>query len=182
MAGQPEMRAKKERALLDGDTTEQETPVKPKRDVPKELKKYQTRERMLELVRIREEKRARGETVVGRPRTKFSKAEREQAALEKLMPKALKVLEEQLDDKDPRVRQSAAIKVIEYRKGKPTQMVKQEIDQRISAIRFETAAVGGAMLPPAIDLPTDDYETHLRLNIDNQDLAEAGEDGDGEAA
>jgi hypothetical protein len=168
MAGRPEAREKKEQALAGGQTTEAETPVAAKRGAPEQLKKYQTRERMLELVRIREEKKLRGEAVVGRPRTKFTKAEKEQAALDKLMPKALKVLEEQLDDKDPRVRQAAAIKVIEYRKGKPTQMVKQEIDQRISAIRFETAAMGIGVLPPpgVIEAP----------------LLEEGVDGDGEAS
>jgi hypothetical protein len=153
MAGQPELRAKKEAALANGETTEAETPVAPQRKNP-HLDKWRTPERMRELVQIRKDKIARGELLPseGRARTRFSKAEREAAALEKLMPKALKVLEEQLDDKDPRVRQSAAIKVIEYRKGKPTQMIKQDIAQ-VTAIRFETAAVGGAMLPPAQDLP-----------------------------
>jgi hypothetical protein len=169
------MRAKKEQALTDGKTTEAETPVKPKRGNERpHLEQWRTRERMMELVKIRQEKIARGELGLpeGKARQKFTKAEKEQAALDKLMPKALKVLEEQLDDKDPRVRQAAAIKVIEYRKGKPTQMIKQDISQ-VTAIRFETAAVGGMMLPPPADLPL--LESGV---IDG----EAVEDGDDETA
>ena len=149
MASAPHMRDKKERALADGDTTPAETPLQPTK--PQYRIKGASRERMLEITKIRQAKIAAGDLSArgGTGRTKFTRAEREEAALAKLMPKALKVLQEQLDDDDPRVRQSAAIKVMEYVKGKPTQTLKQDIDQRVTAIRFETAAFGVGQLPPA---------------------------------
>jgi hypothetical protein len=183
VASRPITRDKKETALAGGETTTAETPLKPKRERSEAQKKLNTRERMLELVKIRQEKMARGEIPrpEGRARTRFTKAEREQHALDKLMPKALKVLEEQLDDKDPRVRQAAAIKVIEYRKGKPTQMIKQDIAQ-VTAIRFETAAVGGAMLAPPRDLPMLEQVVEAEVVEAEVVEAEVTEDGDGETA
>lgn len=76
---------------------------------------------------------------MGRPRTKFSREEIEEDAMKRMMPKALQVLEEQLDSHDPRVRQSAAIKVVEYNKGKPTQTVQAEV-QNVTSIVYESAA------------------------------------------
>ena len=75
----------------------------------------------------------------GRPRTRFSKKEAEARALERMLPKALKVLETQLDSVDQRVQQAAAVKVLEYVKGKPVQQIQQQI-QQVAEIRYEAAA------------------------------------------
>lgn len=168
------MRDKKERALLNGETTTAETPLQIKtEDQPPKRKMTQEEsrspERMRELMRIRQAKIASGEIEAPRrARTQFTKAEKEAAALDRLMPKALKVLKEQLDDEDPRVRQSAAIKVMEYVKGKPTQTLKADIDQRVTAIRFETAAFGVGQLPPAniLELEEAEYAEEEALNGD----------------
>lgn len=88
-----------------------------------------------QLQKIPEFKAMRG----GRIHTKVTRAEAEEAALQRMMPKALKVLDEQLDDPDQRVRQSAALKVLEYVKGKPTQRVEQQVDQ-VQRIVYESAA------------------------------------------
>ncbi len=166
------MRDKKERALLNGETTAAETPLQPTNPAyRKGGNKGASPERMREITRIRMEKIARGELPRNsNPKRKFTRAEREAAALEQLMPKALKVLKEQLDDEDPRVRQSAAIKVMEYVKGKPTQTLKADIDQRVTAIRFETAAFGVGQLPAA------NYLELEEAAIVEQDI----EDGDGD--
>lgn len=145
---------------MQGATTSVETPLEPKRADSKPrvtMEQNRSRERMLELVKIRQEKAARGEVKLGRARKHFSREEKEADAIQKLWPKALKVLREQLEDDDPRVRQTAAIKVLEYVRGKPTQTVKQDL--KVSAIRFETAAVGGMMLapPPALELEEGEY-------------------------
>lgn len=75
----------------------------------------------------------------GRPRTKFSREEVEEDAMKRLLPRALRVLEEQLEANDPRVRQAAAIKVVEYNKGKPTQNVVAQVDN-VNRIVYESAA------------------------------------------
>lgn len=75
----------------------------------------------------------------GRARTKLSRAEVEQRALEKLVPRALKVLESQLDSEDERVRQAAARDVLDRAKGKAAQTVKQEGVQ-VHKVVYETAA------------------------------------------
>lgn len=75
----------------------------------------------------------------GRRRTKFTKAEAEENALAAMLPRALRVLQEQLDSPDMRVRQTAAIKVLEYNKGKPVQAIQQET-QQITRIVYESAA------------------------------------------
>jgi len=118
-------------------------------------------ERMKELTRIRLERMktdpsARG----GRPRTKYTRAEAEAAALERMMPKALKVLESQLDSKDLRVQQSAAIKVLEYVKGKPVQQINQQLAQ-VTEIRYESAAwnpstVLGGGFPEVVEIDESD--------------------------
>jgi len=75
----------------------------------------------------------------GRPRTKFTKAEVEEDAMRRMLPKALQVLEEQLDANDPKVRQAAAVKVVEYVKGKPTQTIHAQMDN-VNKIVYESAA------------------------------------------
>lgn len=75
----------------------------------------------------------------GRPRTKFSREEVEEDAMKRMLPKALAVLDAQLDSHDPRVQQAAAIKVVEYNKGKPTQNVVAQVDN-VNRIVYESAA------------------------------------------
>jgi hypothetical protein len=75
----------------------------------------------------------------GRARTRLTKAEAEEMALQRMLPKALKVLEAQLDDEDQRVRQKAAIEVIDRVKGKAAQTIKSEGSQ-VHTLRYESAA------------------------------------------
>ena len=147
MPGSPRKKERKDRERLDGDRTSNGTRtdltrIDPEAELPEEPKKRgASPEFMREMTRRRVEAQARGEVKRGgKPRTQFTKAEKEAAALEKLMPRALKVLEEQLGDPDARIRQSAAIKIFEYVKGKPTQKVEANVDQTIHAIRYETVA------------------------------------------
>lgn len=74
----------------------------------------------------------------GRPRKPTAK-EAEEKALDRMLPKALRVLEEQLDDEDQRVRQKAAIDVINRVKGKAAETVKMTNDAT-HTIRYESAA------------------------------------------
>jgi hypothetical protein len=100
-------------------------------------------ERMAELTKRRFELAAEGDkdALGGRPKTKFSRAEITERALERLEPQALKVLAEQIKNKDldPGDRRAAAIKILEYRRGKPSQAIKVDSNQ-VTTIRFETAA------------------------------------------
>jgi HEAT repeat protein len=160
MAGTPIKRERIERARANGELT---SPMVPVGEViaeaiqPKKKSQGASAERMRELVEIRRKyaREGRPEAMGGRPRTKRSRAEAEEDALQKMVPKALKVLEEQLDDPDERVRQSAAVKVLEWGKGKPSQSVKIDGDQT-HTIRYETVI----SLPDVIqELP--DAETVL---------------------
>lgn len=100
-------------------------------------------ERMRELTEKRMAMAAAGDkdALGGRPKTKFSRAEITERALERLEPLALKVLGDQVKNKDldPSDRRAAAIKILEYRRGKPTQAIKVDQNQ-VTTIRFETAA------------------------------------------
>lgn len=78
-------------------------------------------------------------TKVGRPRTNFTKAEIEEDAMKRMLPRALEVLQSQLDHIDPKVAQAAAIKVVEYNKGKPTQNINANVDN-VNRIVYESAA------------------------------------------
>jgi hypothetical protein len=82
----------------------------------------------------------------GRARTRYRKHEIEEHALKKLWPKALAVLEQQLESPDERVRQKAALEVIAYVKGKPTQTQKVESNETHTIV-YESAA-----WMPVIDL------------------------------
>jgi hypothetical protein len=77
----------------------------------------------------------------GRAKRKFTRAEITERALERLEPVALKVLAEQVKNErlDPSDRRAAAIKILEYRRGKPQQAIKVDSNQ-VTTIRFETAA------------------------------------------
>lgn len=97
-------------------------------------------DRMRELTQLRMEKaktdpKAKG----GRPRIRYSKKEAEERALEKMVPKALRVLDVHLESEDERVQQAAAIKVLEYVKGKPTQRIEQTGDN-VHTIVYQSAA------------------------------------------
>lgn len=111
----------------------------------------------------------------GRPRTRYTKKEAEARALERMVPKALKVLETQLDSVDQRVQQSAAVKVLEYTKGKPVQQIQQQVHQ-IAEIRYEAAA-WDPMAALGQGFPVIDS---VAIEIDEEDLPalpEAPEEG-----
>ena len=165
MAGSPKKRARREAAMANGQApTPAETQVgylprsklKNKyevvveiidgEEVPKIISKPKLNPGRTpeELAVIRAKKDAmiaRGELIPGRPRTKFSRAEATERALARLEPQALKVLADQVNDEnlDPGDRRAAAIKILEYRRGKPTQAIKVD-GQQVTTIRFETAA------------------------------------------
>lgn len=125
--------------------TGEPTPLSPNgQEAPQEGAKKNKRgaspERMKELLAIRMEKAKTDPSVLGgRPRTKYSRKEVEARALERMMPKALKVLDQQLESLDERVRQSAAVKVLEYVKGKPVTPIAAQI-QNVTKITYEAAA------------------------------------------
>ncbi len=101
----------------------------------------------------------------GRPRTHFSKEEAEEKAMERMLPKALQVLQVQLDSPDERVSQAAAVKVLEYVKGKPKQTVDSNVKQ-IAAIRYESAAWS-----PSGPLPKEILESQLlELPVPDSDV------------
>lgn len=61
------------------------------------------------------------------------------AKLDELEPRAIAVLERQMESEDERVAQRAAQLLLEWKRGKPSQTVKQE-GQQIHTIRYESAA------------------------------------------
>jgi len=77
----------------------------------------------------------------GKPKTIMERKEREEflAALDRMEPRALERLEEQLEHPDPRIVQSAMKLIMEYRRGKPAQTIRQQTDT-VQTIRFESAA------------------------------------------
>jgi hypothetical protein len=60
--------------------------------------------------------------------------------LEELRPRAIRVLEEQLDSSNEHIAQRAAIKILEYTDGRPTQKLVHEHDG-IREIVYVTAAL-----------------------------------------
>lgn len=81
--------------------------------------------------------RARGEAgELPEPQTV---AEAERYELQKLLPRAYQVLEEQLYSEDERVRQKAATEIIDRVKGKAAQTVKT-VGEQVHTIRYESAA------------------------------------------
>jgi hypothetical protein len=66
-------------------------------------------------------------------------AEAEEQTLNRLLPIAYGVIEEQLSDEDARVRQKAALEVIERVKGKAPQTVRMTGEQT-HTVRYESAA------------------------------------------
>jgi hypothetical protein len=81
--------------------------------------------------------RARAEVAL-MPAPQSVDEEREQI-LDRSLIKAYRVLEEQLDDEDARVRQKAAIEIIERVKGKAPQTVRT-VGEQVHTVRYESAA------------------------------------------
>lgn len=109
-------------------TTRDEIPAKPKRTLTPE-----------HLAKLREgyfKSENKGGRQKGLP--KPTKQEARQEALKELEPIAIQVLRDQLHHEDPKIQQSAAIKVIEYSRGKPTQQIKQETT--VTSIEYRSAA------------------------------------------
>jgi len=82
---------------------------------------------------------------------RLTRAQATEAALDRLEPMALRVLESQLKSVDERVRQTAAIKILEWKRGKPSQQIKVDGEQ-VHTVRYETVAFAGTALPPKHDL------------------------------
>lgn len=146
MAGRPKKRDKIERLKANGEITTpdpdavvadvQDVELKPVEEKPK--RRGRTPEEMREMTRLRlEMAKTDPSKLGGRPRTRRKKSEVEEDAINKLVPRAIQVLEEQLYDDDPQTRQRAAVKILEWGKGKPAQSVKVEGDS-VHTIRYET--------------------------------------------
>lgn len=102
--------------------------------------------------RMREITRARMEAAKldpakkgGRPKTKLTRTEATEAALARLEPSAIKVLEEQLASPDERVAANAAKLLLEWKRGKPSQQIKSD---SVTKIVYEAAA----WMPDAIPI------------------------------
>jgi len=164
--GTPERKPGKDRARNTGETTspEAENPDEPKIDQarleayrnhpgsqPRGKGKIGASAEYMNAIRMRRDEMAKIDPSKkgGRPRTKFSKAEATEHALERLEPLALKVLERQLKSPDERVRQSAAVKILEWKRGKPGQTLKVD-SEAVHTIKYETVAFG--KIPPPMDL------------------------------
>jgi hypothetical protein len=141
MAGQPRKRARREldAALAAADAMEAEREP----DLPSPPAKGQghgaSADWMREVTRRRMEMAKTDPSKKGgRPRTKLSRKEAEMLAIESMEPRALQVLRAQLDSPDERIAQAAAVKVLEWSKGKPTQRIEQK--NEVSVVRYESAA------------------------------------------
>lgn len=75
----------------------------------------------------------------GRAKTKISRAEAEEKALQRMVPRALKVLAAQLESEDERVQAAAAREVLDRAKGKAAQTIKQTGTQ-VHKVVYESAA------------------------------------------
>ena len=88
------------------------------------------------------EKVAAGDTAAkGGAQKKPTREEAREKALERLVPQAIKKLESQMNSEDERIAQTAAIKILEWGKGKPKQVVENTGEQT-TVIRYETSAIG----------------------------------------
>lgn len=104
------------------------------------------------------------------PAEKYSQKDVMDRMLEKLEPRALKVLARQLDSRDERVAQSAAIKLLEWKRGKPSQQVKVD-NNTVHTIKYETIAFdhgGRGLPPPSVELEAADV-------IEEDDEHDSGE-------
>lgn len=145
MAGAPKRRQKREVAQLHGELTTPEPIEDQVKDVlakipgaPAKGKKGASPEYMRALVERRKElAKTDPSKMGGRPRTRYSKKEIEENAMRALVPRAVKVLKEQLDSEDEAIAQRAAVKVLEWEKGKPAQTINQNNDN-VHTIRYET--------------------------------------------
>lgn len=177
MAGSPlkrarreaEEAARRERDKLNGDkTTTGEVGDMTRNDVQHAQAKVDDRlnkagnrrghspERMAQLRAIRDEQAKTDPSKKGgrkpEPKNKDLREQAKQDKMNELLPKAYTVLEKQLDHRDARIAQMAAIKVIEWVKGKPSQTVKMDGEQ-VHTIRYETVAFTAHGV---IELPTED--------------------------
>jgi uncharacterized Zn finger protein (UPF0148 family) len=119
-------------------------------------------ERMRRLVQIRQEKIARGESVArGGRRRKLRLTQEEldelkvQSAGEMLYgdrAEALAVLRKQMKSKDERVAQKAALSVLAYTDGTPTQRIEQTSDN-VTTVEYRSAALAYEELPAYEDQP-----------------------------
>lgn len=109
------------------DETQAEEAEKPKR----KFGEFTHEERLANLAKAQKalaEKRARGEWTGGRVKQNPTKIDAYREKLDELTPTAIKVLEEQLYDKDASVRQRAAIAILDRRYGKPGQTITTNTD------------------------------------------------------
>lgn len=93
----------------------------------------------------------------GRPRTRFTRQEATEAALTRLEPEAIRVLEAQLHDVDKRIAQTAAKLLLEWKRGKPTQAIKT-FGENVTKIVYESAAWNPQAEREAIDAAPEDVE------------------------
>lgn len=142
MAGRPKTRAKK---IARGECV---CPARgcPVHKAPEEmttvgdsLPQPGTGEWMRHITKLRQEMAVTDPSKKGGRPPKPSPEEVEDRALERMLPKAYQVLEEQLDDEDQRVRQKAAIEVFDRVMGKAAQTIKAQAEL-VHTIRYESAA------------------------------------------
>lgn len=88
---------------------------------------------------MREMTRQRMEMAKTDPSKKGGRGRKKQVELETMLPDALQVLRANLNSPDERIAQKAALEIIAWMKGKPSQSVKMEGEQ-IHTIRYESAA------------------------------------------
>lgn len=182
MPGSPKKRARTEHAQLNGEiTTPQPDMTTIEKEIERmtaEMKKMQeegrgatrnggTKEYMQLMAKRRKLQGQIDPTKApGRARTKFKRFEIEQNAIDELVPKAIKVLRQQIDDKtlDPADKRAAAKMILEWGKSKPAQKIEQKVDG-VTSIMFETVAFGA--------LPPPDYDYDGEVEEDQEEL-EAG--------
>lgn len=158
MAGRPRDQKKAEHAKLNGEVTTPEVTdiaaatkdeLKKIAGAPKKGGKGASPEYMRALTKRRMEMIKRGEIKTGPARKKFSRSEVEQNAMALLVPKAIRVLKAQLNSEDEAVAQRAAVKVLEWERGKPAQTIRTD-GESIHTIRYETVVTQAAEF---IELP-----------------------------
>jgi hypothetical protein len=143
MPGSPKKRERRERAQHNGEVTSPQPIAEILPDVVEDLKpkrKGRTAEEMREMTRKRMEMAKTDPTKLGGRRRKPRITEIEADAIAKLVPKAIRVLEEQLDSEDETIQARAAVKILEWGKGKPAQSLKLEGEQ-LHTLRYETVVM-----------------------------------------
>lgn len=140
MAGSPKKRARRELAEAVASAAAMEAESEPDSYPEAPNKRGASPEWMAEITRRRMEMAKTDPAKKGgRPRTNFTRGEATEAALRRLEPAAVQVLERQLRSRDERVAQRAAQLLLEWRRGKPSQSIKQTTDN-VTRIVYESAA------------------------------------------